>query len=94
MNELPTPPEAADDPQSVEFLRAWIVRDMLQCSLQADVFPDAGAWGAVLADVIRHVANALQQQESIPAARTAQHILDVLAEEMRSSSGEGDAPTE
>ncbi len=72
MNELPTPPEAVGDPQSVEFLRAWIVRATLQCSLQADVFPDTGAWGAVLADVIRHVANALQQQEGIPSAQTAQ----------------------
>ena len=94
MNELPTPPDAASDPQSVELLRAWIVRETLQCSLQADVFPDVGAWGEVLADVVRHVANALQQQEGAPAAQTTQRILDVLAEEMRSPPGEGDATKE
>jgi hypothetical protein len=94
MKELPTPPDAANDPQSVEVLRAWIVRETLQWSIQADVFPDPGTWGAVLADVIHHVADALQQQEGIPAAQTAQRILDVLGEEMRSAFGEGEAPSQ
>jgi len=90
MSELPTPPDA----QSVELLRVWIVRESLQCSIQADAFPDPGTWGAVLADVVRYVASAWQQQEGVPAAQTTQRILNVLAEEMRSSPGENEAPAE
>ncbi len=94
MNELPAPPDAAGDPESVELLRAWVVRETLQCSLQADVFPDPGTWGAVLADVVRYVASAVEQQDGTPAAQTARRILDVFAEEMRSSPDEGATPTE
>lgn len=90
MNELPTPPEAIGDPESVELLHAWIVRTTLQCSIQTDAFADPGAWGAVLADVIRHIASARQQHEGIAAAETIQRILAVLDEEMRSP--EGNAP--
>jgi hypothetical protein len=85
--ELTAPPEAAGDPESVELLRAWIIRATLQCSIQTDAFADPGAWGAVLADVVRHVASARQQQEGIAAAETIQRILAVLDEEMRSPGG-------
>lgn len=88
MNELPAPPDAAGDPESVEVLRAWIVRETLQCSLQADVFPDPGTWGAVFADVVRHVARAWQQQEDVPATETIERILKSFEEEMRSSPDE------
>jgi hypothetical protein len=88
MNELPAPPDAAGDAESVEVLRVWIVRQTLQCSLQADVFPDPGTWGAVLADVVRYVASARQQQECVPAAETIQRILQEFEEELRSSPGE------
>jgi hypothetical protein len=84
VNELPAPPDAAGDPEAVELLRAWIVGQTLQCSLQPDVFPDPAAWGAVLADVIRHVARAIQEQEGKPAAQTAAAILDALHQEVQS----------
>ena len=87
MNELPSPPDAAGDPESVEVLRTWIVRETLQCSLQADVFPDPGTWGAVFADVARHVARAWQQQEGVPATETIERIRKAF-EEIRSSPGE------
>lgn len=91
MNELPAPPDAAGDAESVELLRAWIIRETLQCSLQADAFADPATWGTVLADMIRHVASAWEQQEGVPAAQTRQRILDALAEEMGSSPGEEEA---
>jgi hypothetical protein len=86
MNELPAPPEAAGDAAAVEVLRAWIVGEALQCSLQADAFPDPGSWGAVLADVARYVARARHEQEGIPEEQTVQRILEVFHEEIRSST--------
>jgi hypothetical protein len=84
MNELPAPSDA----ESVEVLRAWIVGDSLQCAIQADAFPDPGSWGAVLADVVRHIASALQEQEGAPVEQTVERILHVFHEEMRSPSAE------
>jgi hypothetical protein len=70
----------------VEVLRAWIAGDNLQCAIQADAFTDPGSWGAVFADVARHIAGVLQQQEGAPVEKTVQRILHVFQEEMRSPS--------
>ena len=84
MSELPAP----SDTESVEVLRAWIVGDSLQCAIQSDAFPDPGSWGAVLADVTRHIASALQQQEGAPVEQTVERILQVFHKEMRSYAAE------
>jgi hypothetical protein len=84
MSELPTSPEA----ESVEVLRAWIVGETMQCALRADAFTDSAAWGAVLADVVRHIAEALQQQEGTPAEQTIQRIRAVFEEEIGASETE------
>jgi hypothetical protein len=88
MNELPTPPEAAGDPASVELLRVWVVGETLQCTIQADAFPDVGAWGEVLADVVRHIARAGREQEGIAEDETVRRILAVFDEEMRAPPAE------
>ena len=84
MSELPAPSDA----ESVEVLRAWIVDDSLQCAIQADAFSDPGSWGAVLANVTRHIASALEQQEGAPMEQTVERILKVFHEEMRSPDAE------
>jgi hypothetical protein len=84
MSELANPPEG----DSVELLRAWIVGESLQCALQVDAFPDPGAWGEVLADLVHHIADALHQQEGADTEQTVRRILEVFHEEMRSSGGE------
>jgi hypothetical protein len=58
MSELPAPP-----PDAVELLRAWLAGGELHCALQTDAFEDPAAWGDVLADLARHVAGALAEQE-------------------------------
>lgn len=84
MNELPAPAEA----ERVEVLRAWIVGDDLQCAIQADAFADPGLWGAVLADVVRHIARALEQQEGAAVEQTVQRIVQVFHEEINSPASE------
>ena len=85
MSELPSPSEA----ESVELLRVWIEGESLQCTLQAEAFDDASAWGAILADVVRNLAAAVQQREGTPAEQTVQRILAAFQDELRSPSPEG-----
>ena len=80
MSEVPSSSEA----ESVELLRVWIEAEALQCTLQAEAFDDAGAWGAILADVVRNLAAAVQQREGTPAEQTVERILQVFHEELRS----------
>jgi hypothetical protein len=88
MNELPTPPDATGDPAPVELLRVWVIGQTLQCTIQADAFPDVGAWGEVLADVVRHIARAGREQEGMVEEETVRRILAVFDEEMRSPTTE------
>lgn len=64
MQERPIPPEAMDDPDSMEMIRVWIAKGGLHCSMKAGFYedrgiPEANAWGIILADIARHVERAL-----------------------------------
>ena len=60
MNELAAPPLTKDNPGAVELVRAWIVNNGLQCTLNIGGFgkDELSTWGVLLSDVARHVANA------------------------------------
>jgi hypothetical protein len=88
MKELPTPPDAERDPEAAELLRAWVVNQELHCSLRVGAFPDPGTWGEVLADVVRHVAQAFQEQEGKDPADVVRVILEVFDAERRPPGGE------
>jgi hypothetical protein len=57
-NELTIPPQAALDEEAREVLRFWSARGRLHVTVRADAYRDPAAWGIVLADLARHVANA------------------------------------
>ncbi len=64
MKELVIPPEAQTDDDSWELLRAWVANKGLHCSLKVGVYeaegiPEGKAWGMILADAARHIADAL-----------------------------------
>jgi hypothetical protein len=95
--QLPIPGEAIVDPKSVEMLRAWIANHALHCSLNIGVWessPDVDerhAWGIVLADVAKHVADAFATEgkprdESIALIRRS--FLDELDEPTSASAGD------
>ena len=67
VSELPIPPAAERDPDSWELLRAWVAEKGLHCSLKIGVYESEGiaeekAWGIILADAAKHVADALSSQ--------------------------------
>ena len=61
LNELGIPDVAREDPKAFELLRVWIARKGQHVSLRAGVWDDPAAWGIMLADLARHVANSIQQ---------------------------------
>lgn len=55
---LDLPPAAKRDRASFEVLRIWIAEKGQHVSLRSGAWEDPFAWGIVLADLARHVANA------------------------------------
>lgn len=66
---LPIPAPAKRDPRSVEMVRAWIAERKLHVALNIGFWeqPEHGiderdAWGILLADMVRHIANAHEEE--------------------------------
>ena len=91
MNELVIPPAADRDPNGFELIRAWVAEEGLHCSLRIGVYDEQDireekAWGIVLADAARHIADAL----ALSAGRDREAALHEI---MRSLEAELDWPT-
>ncbi|HEY4581578.1 MAG TPA: DUF5076 domain-containing protein [Lysobacter sp.] len=69
IRSLPTPLEIDGDPEATEMIRVWLAHGALHVSLLLGMWQDADdcdidereAWGQLLADVARHVANGMAQ---------------------------------
>ena len=61
-NELDIPPKAKADTDSQEVLRVWIADGNSHVCLLHDICEDPGAWGLILVDIARHVANAYDHE--------------------------------
>ena len=82
-NELAPPPNAITNAEAKEFLRAWAVNGALHVSLLPEAWGQPAAWGIVLADVVRHVADAYQKSEGRDRNKTAQEIYAMFIAEFR-----------
>jgi hypothetical protein len=70
-NSLETPPIADADSNAVEVLRVWAAPGQPQQLTLRTTWKDAGAWGLLLADVARHVANAYGNEGADPSVALA-----------------------
>lgn len=61
MKELAIPPAAVAN-KCRELLRVWAGDGNVHVALAAEVWEDPGAWGILLVDLARHVANAYEQR--------------------------------
>jgi len=69
MRELPIPDGIEDDPSATEMIRVWIANNDIQVSMLLGMWADTDnfdidekqAWGELLADLIRHIANGMNQ---------------------------------
>ena len=83
------PDAALRDPNSMEMLRVWIAEKALWCSLRIGTYSARGmdepkAWGTILADAARHIANALAESENLDRSETLQKIQEKFAGELGS----------
>ena len=83
-HELPVPPSARSDKDAQELVRAWAAHGGLHCSLNVDSWGDTErtAWGILLTDVVRHVANALNEAKGWDKAETVREIRRVFNAEL------------
>jgi hypothetical protein len=87
-NELVIPPAALEDELAVEMLRLWIANRGLHCSLNIGHWEklqgveEDRAWGMVLADAIRHIANALHDSQGVDPKETISRIYKALEVEL------------
>jgi hypothetical protein len=86
--ELVIPPAALADERAVEMLRVWIAQGGLHCALtighwrrHQGVEEDV-AWGKVLADAIRHIANALLEEQGVQPEETIRRLIKALEREL------------
>lgn len=92
MNERPIPDAAFDDDDSVEMLRVWIAAKGLHCSMKVGMYreqfqvPEEQAWGRILADVARHLANALESGYGADADASLREIQDGFNKQLAKNS--------
>jgi hypothetical protein len=61
-SELEIPEAATEDSDAIEILRIWIAGGSQHVSIKAAVWDDPAAWGLMLSDLAKHVANAYAAQ--------------------------------
>jgi uncharacterized protein DUF5076 len=86
--ELIAPPEALDDENATEVLRAWIAHEKLFCVLKPEGFEDVGSWGILLADVARHIANGLAEARELNTEESLNRIRELFDTELKQPTDE------
>jgi hypothetical protein len=87
MKPLVVPPAAQRDEQAVQMLSAWIAERGLHCTLNVGMWGAGGidepsAWGKLLADVARHIGNALHEQTGANAEEAVDSVVRAFIKEL------------
>lgn len=98
---LMIPPAAETDDHAIEMARCWIAAGGCHCVLNVghwhkrSEIDERRAWGMMLADIARHVANALQQVTGLDRAESLRLVVDSFNAEIghATSRREGHWPT-
>ncbi|MGC2193599.1 MAG: DUF5076 domain-containing protein [Terriglobales bacterium] len=83
--ELQIPPNVVSDSKACELIRAWAAHGGLVCSLNPGAWPQDQApiaWGILLSDVARHVADALHQTYGLEKAAILTRMRGVFDSEL------------
>lgn len=67
-HQLPIPDPATQDPRAREILRVWAAFGKQYVTPDPSLWDDPGAWGLMLVDLARHVANAYEQSGRMDSA--------------------------
>jgi hypothetical protein len=98
LNQMPIPDAALRDEDAVEMLRVWVAERKLHCSIKVGMYREAmniaeeKAWGSILVDAARHIANALESGYSVDREKFLRIIQRVFNEELSdpTSDAKGD----
>jgi hypothetical protein len=60
---LVPPPGVTVDDRVFEVVRIWVVGDHQEFVIRPRVWKDPAAWGLLLADLTRHIAQAIEEHE-------------------------------
>lgn len=87
MRALTIPPAAQRDETSIQMISAWVAERGLHCTLnigmwEAEGHDESKAWGILLADVVRHVANAIEESNGGDADMVTTKIIQSLMSEL------------
>lgn len=94
LNQRPIPDAALRDKDAVEMLRVWIAENGLHCSMKIGMYqetmgiPEERAWGTILADIARHVSNAIQSAYHCDSQTALDSIKTTFLAELGSPSTE------
>jgi hypothetical protein len=87
ITKLPIPLKTSSAEKAVEIARIWAAGGKQHVSFAAELWKDPAAWGLMLVDLARHVANAYAQREG-------QNPVEVLARIREGFDVEWDNPTD
>ncbi|HWZ97000.1 MAG TPA: DUF5076 domain-containing protein [Candidatus Dormibacteraeota bacterium] len=87
-NQLAIPEEALRDEKSFELARVWVANKGQHVSLRIGTWEDPSAWGIVLADLARHVANGYKQDMNLDPIETVARIKKLFLAELDSPTDE------
>ena len=87
LNALIVPPKVLEDPNATEVARIWIAHGRQYVHIRTGIWEDPAAWGIMLVDFARHIANAYE-------ADGRGDYFNVLSEIRRLFDAEWDAPTD
>jgi hypothetical protein len=94
MNVRQVPEAALRDPDAVELARVWVAERGLHCSLKIGMYHETHtveeprAWGTILADMTRHIANALRDGYGLDAEKSIDVIRDAYIAELASPTSD------
>ena len=90
VGQLVIPHPAATDPHATEITRIWLSGDQQYVAVRAHTWPDPAAWGLMLVDLAKHVANAYAEEKGVASASILSRIKEGLDAEWSSPT---DTPT-
>ena len=87
---LSIPPDTEGDADATEMIRVWLAHSDVHVSLLLGMWEDAEdcdvdegeAWGNLLADIARHIANGMNQSHAWPQLETLKRIRQAFLENM------------
>jgi len=82
IDQLLIPDAAKNDAASFELIRIWVADNEQHISLRLGVWEDPAAWGIMLADLAKHIANSYEQDAALDKLNVFQRIKSTFEIEM------------